>query len=148
ACLFCAGCCLLVGVFSRSVAIVAWFLHLSAAESSGFLSYGTDNFTTIGLFYLMLSPLPDRYSLDQWLGQSKLKDPQLFGFWRRVLQIHLCFVYFFGGFAKCLGRGWWDGSNLWQALTRPPFNVIAPEILVQGKVIFPVAGIVICLLET
>jgi len=148
ACLLCAGCCLLVGVFSRSAAVIAWFLHLCAAESGGFLSYGADNFTTIGLFYLMLSPLPDRYSLDQRLRKSEPKDPQLLGFWRRVLQLHLCLVYFFGGIAKCLGRGWWNGSNLWQALTRPPFNIINPQILVHGKVIFPVAGIVICLLET
>jgi hypothetical protein len=148
ACLFCAGCCLLLGVFSRATAIITWFLHLCVAESTGLLSYGADNFTTIGLFYLMLSPLPDRYSLDQWLGKCELKDPQLLGFWRRVLQLHLCLAYFFGGIAKCLGRGWWDGSNLWQALTRPPFNIINPQILVHGKVIFPVAGIVICLLET
>jgi hypothetical protein len=75
------------------------------------------------------------------------KHPQLLGFWRRVLQLHLCVVYFFSGLTKCLGTGWWDGSNVWRALIRPPFNVIDPEILVRWKYLFPIAGILICLLE-
>jgi len=145
--LLCAGCFLLLGLFCRPAAIIAWFLHLCAAESGGLLAYGADNLMTMGLFYLMLSPLPDRYSLDQWLVNIEPKDPQLLGFWQRVLQLHLCIVYFIGGLAKCLGSGWWDGSNLWRALTRPPFNVISPDILIRFKYVLPVLGISICLLE-
>jgi hypothetical protein len=146
-CLLAAGCGLLVGVTCRLSAILAWFLHLCAAISGGFVSYGVDNFMTIGLFYLMLSPLPDRYSLDWRLRELRAKQPQLLGFWQRVLQLHLCVIYFFSGLTKCLGSGWWDGSNIWRSLIRPPFNVIDPEILVRWKYLFPVAGIFICLLE-
>jgi len=146
-CLAGAGCTLLVGLACRFSAILAWFLHLCAAKSGGFVSYGVDNFMTIGLFYLMLSPLPDRYSLDWRLRKSRSRDPQLLGFWRRVLQLHLCLIYFFSGLTKCLGSGWWDGSNVWRALIRPPFNIIDPEILVRWKYLFPVAGIFISLLE-
>jgi Vitamin K-dependent gamma-carboxylase len=147
ACLLVAGCCLLLGLFCRLAAIIAWFLHLCAAQSGGLLAYGADNFMTMGLFYLMLSPLPDRYSLDHWLGNTKPKDPQLLGFWRRVLQLHLCIIYFFGGLGKCLGSGWWDGSNLWRALTRPPFDIISPDILIRFKYLLPILGISICLIE-
>jgi hypothetical protein len=145
--LLCMGCFLLLGLFCRPAAIIAWFLHLCAAESGGLLAYGADNFMTTGLFYLMLSPLPDRYAFDHWLVKTKPKDPQLLGFWRRVLQVHLCFVYFFGGLAKCLGNGWWNGSNLWRSLTRPPFNIIEPDILVRFKYVLLVLGISICLIE-
>jgi len=147
ACLLAVGCGLVVGVASRFFAIAAWFLHLCAAKSGGFVSYGMDNFLTIGLLYLMLSPLPDRYSLDWWLRELQPKDPQLLGFWRRVLQLHLCIIYFFSGLTKCLGGGWWNGLSVWRALIRPPFNVIDPEILVRWKHLFPVAGIFICVLE-
>jgi len=147
ACLLSAGCFLLLGLFCRPAAIVAWFLHLCAAESGGLLAYGADSFMTTALFYLMLSPLPDRYSFDQWVIKTKQKNPQLLGFWRRVLQVHLCFVYFIGGLAKCLGNGWWNGSNLWRSLTRPPFNLVSPDILVRFKYALPVLGISICLLE-
>ncbi len=146
-CLLVSGCGLLVGLASRVSAILAWFLHLCAAKSGGFVSYGVDNFMTIGLFYLMLSPLPDRYSLDWRLRKPRSNDPQLLGFWLRLLQLHLCIIYFFSGLAKCAGSGWWDGSNVWRALIRPPFNVIDPEILVRWTHLFPVAGIFICLLE-
>ena len=111
------------------------------------MSYGVDNFMTIGLFYLMLSPLPDRYSLDWRLRKSRPKHSQLLGFWRRVLQLHLCLIYFFSGLTKCLGSGWWDGSNMWRSLIRPPFNVVDPEILIRWKYLFPAAGVFICFLE-
>ena len=120
-------------IASRVSAIAAWLFHLCAAKSGGFVSYGMDNFMTIGLFYLMLSPLPDRFSLDWRLRDLRPKDPQLLGFWRRVFQLHLCIIYFFSGLTKCLGSGWWDGSNVWRALIRPPFNVIDPEILVRWR---------------
>src|SRR5262249_3363539 len=131
------GLSLLLGLFSRQAAIIAWFLHLCAAESGGLFAYGADNFMTTGLFYLMLSPLPDRYALDYRLLKIELSDPQLLGFWRRVLQVHMCFVYFIGGLAKCLGGGWWNGSNLWRSLTRPPFNLISPDILVRFRYALP-----------
>src|ERR1700724_453422 len=147
-CLLAAGCGLVTGLFCRCSAILAWFLHLCAAKSGAFVSYGVDNFMTIGLFYLMLSPLPDRYSLDWRLRKSRPKDQRVLGFWRRVVQLHLCVIYFFSGLTKCLGSGWWDGTNIWRALTRPPFNIIPPEILVRWKYFLPVLGISICLIET
>ncbi len=146
-CLLSAGCLLLLGLLCRPAAIVAWFVHLCAAESGGLLAYGADSFMTTALFYLMLSPLPDHYSFDHWVARTKPKSPQLLGFWRRVLQVHLCFVYFIGGLAKCLGNGWWDGSNLWRSLIRQPFNLVSPDILVRFKYALPVLGIAICLLE-
>jgi Vitamin K-dependent gamma-carboxylase len=142
-----AGCFLLLGLLSRPAAIVAWFVHLCAAESGGLLAYGADNFMTTALFYLMLSPLPDRYSFDHWVAKTKPKKTQALGFWRRVLQVHLCFVYFIGGLTKFLGSGWWDGSNLWRSLIRPPFNLVSPESLVHFKYVLPLLGISICLLE-
>ena len=146
-CLLSAGCFLLLGLLSRPASILAWFVHLCAAESGGLLAYGADNFMTTALFYLMLSPLPDRYSFDHWVAKTKPKNPQALGFWRRVLQVHLCFVYLIGGLAKFLGSGWWDGSNLWRSLIRPPFNLVSPDILVRFKYALPVLGITICLLE-
>jgi hypothetical protein len=146
--LLCAAVGLLAGFLSRMSAITAWLLHLCAAKSGGLVSYGVDNFMTIGLFYLMLSPLPDRYSLDHKLRKLKTKDRQLLGFFRRVLQIHLCLIYFFSGLTNSLCSGLWDGSNMWRALIRPPFNIIDPAILVTWKHLFPVAGVLICILET
>ncbi|TMP90933.1 MAG: hypothetical protein E6L06_06400, partial [Verrucomicrobia bacterium] len=91
--LLAAGLCLVAGIFCRSAAIAAWFLHLSAIQSSALLSYGVDNFTSIGLFYLMLSPLPDHLALDSRWRKWPPKSSQLQSFWQRVLQLHLCVIY-------------------------------------------------------
>jgi len=146
-CLLGAGCMLLLGFACRFSAILAWLLQLAAAKSGVFLTYGVDHFMTIGLFYLMLSPLPDRWSVDWKLRRRRPKTPELLGFWQRVLQLHLCLIYFFSGLTKCLGSGWWNGSSVWRALIRPPFNIVDPELLVKWKYLLPVVGICIWVLE-
>ena len=141
-----AGGALCVGVVTRAAAIAAWFLHLCVASSGSLVSYGVDAFMTIGLFYLMLSPLPDAWAIERrW--QQPVQNRHVLGFWRRVLQIHLCFIYFFGGLSKALGSGWWNGTNIWRALTRTPFNVLSPELLISWKYVFPAVGIAVWLLE-
>jgi hypothetical protein len=145
-CLLLSGLLLLIGLFSRASAITAWLLHLGVVKSAGLLSYGVDNLTTIVLFYLMISPLPDRFSLDSVI-RHRSGTPDLVSFFRRILQIHVCFIYFFTGFSKLAGTGWWDGSNLWRALTMPPFHFVQPEVVLRFKTILPPAGVLICLLE-
>lgn len=36
----------------------------------------------------------------------------------RVLQLHLCIVYFASGTEKASGRQWWNGEALWRAVMR------------------------------
>ena len=146
--LLCAAGLLLVGLCSREAAIAALFLHLCTVKSSSGLTYGVDNFTSIGLFYLMTAPLPDRWAADRWLRSVPGKHAQWQGFNRRILQLHLCLIYFFGGITKCAGAGWWDGTSIWYALIRPPFNLLPPETLIAWKSLFPILSISVFFLET
>jgi hypothetical protein len=77
-----AGVLLTLGLYTRAAAIVAWLLHVAAATSGGLLSYGVDNFMTIGLFYIALGPLPDRYALDARFRGHAAPDALRLGFWR------------------------------------------------------------------
>ena len=142
-----AGCALIAGLFCRTAAVTAWLLHLCVAKSSGVLSYGVDNLATIALFYLMLSPLPDCRALDATLWPRRAVDGVLVGMFRRVLQLHLCIIYFFGGFTKALGSGWWNGENMWRALTRPPFDVLPTEMVASWHAVLPALGISVWLIE-
>lgn len=142
-----AGFCLVMGLFSRSAAIVAWLLQLAAAKTGGLFTYGADNFITIGLFYLMIAPLPDRWSWYFWRERPRPPNPQRLGFHRRALQIHLCLIYFFSGLTKGLGADWWNGENLWRALTSPPFDRVPIELVSLFSPILPALGVSICLLE-
>ena len=145
-CLLLAGCLLLVGLFSRTAAIVAWFLHLVVVKSVGFFSYGVDSLTTIGLFYLMIAPLCDHWSLDSIL-RHRSPRVELLSFFRRILQIHMCLIYFFSGLSKLAGIGWWNGGSLWRALTVPPFQFLDPQLVERWKMLLPASGLTICFLE-
>ena len=138
---------MLVGLFCRPVAVVTWLLQLACAKSGGLLSYGADNLTTIGLFYLMIAPFPDPWSIDRILRPRTHGGPRLLGFHRRALQLHLCLIYFFGGLTKCLGAGWWNGTNIWRSLTIPPFNVLPIHWVASVGFLLLPAGVAICLLE-
>lgn len=138
---------LCAGLFSRSASVVTWILYVCTAKTAEVWSYGVDNFTTIGLFYLTIAPLPDAWSLDaRWRGK-RLRNARLYGLHRRILQLHMCIIYFFGGITKCAGLGWWNGESLWRALTRAPFDVVPPEILIRGGFLLPVVGILACVME-
>jgi hypothetical protein len=139
---------LLFGFFSRPAAIACWLLHLMFAKSGALFAYGVENFITIGLFYLMLAPLPDELSFDR-LVRTRVPPPSpaLSGFFRHALQLHLCFIYFFGGLTKAIGSGWWNGLSLWRALTRPPFNIIPPAVIADARPLLPVLGIAVWVIE-
>ena len=143
-----SGLFLLIGFCTRFATIAAWFLYLSTAKSGTLFAYGVDNFTVIGLFYLMIAPLPNRLALRFQRSNRLVASPERFGFHRRILQLHLCVIYFFGGISKCLGPEWWNGTSVWKALTRPPFDVISPEVLIRFEYLLPIVGISVCLLET
>ena len=98
-------------------------------------------------FYLMLSPLPDRYSRGSLAGKNKTEGSTAPGLLAARITDPPVLCLFFGGLAKFLGSGWWNGSNLWRSLIRPPFNLISPDILVRFKYALPVLGISICLIE-
>jgi HTTM domain len=147
-CLVCGALCLFAGILCRPAAVLVWFLYLCTTNSAALFSYGVDNFTSIGLFYLMLAPLPDQWSLDARIRRAAPKDRRLQGFHRRILQMHMCLIYFFAGIAKSVGVGWWNGTSLWRALTLPQLNVVPPDLLIVGKNILPALGILVCVAET
>jgi len=142
-----AALCLCAGVFSRTASVVTWILYVCTAKTAEVWSYGVDNFTIIGLFYLAIAPLPDAWSVDaRWRGK-RLRNARLYGLHRRILQLHMCIIYSFGGITKCAGLGWWNGESLWRALTRAPFDVVPPEILIRAGFLLPVVGILVCVME-
>src|SRR5206468_248031 len=74
-----AGVLLTAGLLTRTAAITAWFLQLCAASSMTLFAYGVDGLLTTGLFYLMLSPLPDCYSVDRHLWQHRAQRSEISG---------------------------------------------------------------------
>lgn len=142
-----SGLGLLAGYFSRINAILAWFLYLSVTKSAALTTYGLDNATIIGLFYLMIAPLPDSFSFDFAYRDLAAPNRTRLGFHLRLLQLHLCLIYFFSGLTKAIGPDWWNGASLWRSLTREPFDMLPLQVVAPMAPLLPFLGIGVWLLE-
>ncbi len=109
---------LLVGYRTRPAAFVAFLLH-TAIRTTGYASaYGVDAFAHIMLFYFIWMPIGEVWSLDRRLGRTTGESSSTARLALRVLQLHLCMVYFFSGLEKWAGIDWHTGEAIWCVLMR------------------------------
>jgi hypothetical protein len=110
--------CLILGYRTRSAAIVAWLLH-TAIRTTGYASaYGVDAFAHIFLFYFIWMPIGETWSLDRRASRTTGEPSAAARLALRVLQIHLCMVYFFSGLEKGAGIDWHTGEAIWCVVMR------------------------------
>jgi hypothetical protein len=124
--------CFAVGFLTRLTAPAAWFLQLMYLHRLTGALFGLDQIVTYCAMYLMLAPCGSCFSLDAWL-RSRFRDRiegSTFLCWMfplavpsiaaniatRLLQLHLCVIYLFGGLSKARGQTWWDGTAMWYAI--------------------------------
>jgi hypothetical protein len=141
--------CMLAGFCTRVAVFIIWAIHLMIYHSTGMLSYGADAFTNLILFYCLIMPPSRSYSLDAALFKTKKKESNFVyeSFFVRVLQIHMCIAYFFGGIGKLIMPGWLSGNKMWQALMVPYLNNIDFSFLAHHSFILILLGCIIVTLE-
>lgn len=60
--------------------------------------------------------------MDQLISnKAQTIAPDRLNLYLRVLQLHLCVVYFTAGFSKLGGQEWMNGTAIWQAINQPQF---------------------------
>jgi hypothetical protein len=133
----CLSLCLMIGLGTRVVAPLVWFIQLMFVHRLTGALYGLDQVTTMLSMYLMIAPSGSVWSVDAMLrrklcGGSSVKTPVAGAAWlnwllpaeepsvaanvaTRLAQLHLCVIYLFGGLWKARGQLWWDGTALWFA---------------------------------
>jgi hypothetical protein len=125
---------LALGFHARLSAFIAWGLHLSLV-TSGFASfYGVDQISNTFLFYLLLFP-----SGRAWTFESRREETIPVGC-LRVMQVHLCVIYLAAGLEMAVGRQWWNGEAIWQAVTQPVFSTFDLSWLAKYSFIPMLAG--------
>lgn len=141
---------LAVGLFTRPVAVLLLLLQLVLAKGSYLYAYGIDYFKTIALFYCCVFPVGSQWSMDNRLFRRRAAGPANPTPFRRVLQLHLCFVYFFSGLDKVIGYNWWNGEAVWKAL-HLPYNHTQLGSMLTGLAVWPLLfafmGWVVVLIE-
>ena len=121
-CLFIACClCIIVGFFSRISALLLLILQISLTKGSSFFIYGVDFFTSMSLFYLILFPGDNYFSLRNYFAKRPRRETNFMPV-KRMFQLHICIAYFFSGFDKLLGFTWRDGEAIWKAINLPYAN--------------------------
>lgn len=118
-----------LGFATRITAILSWVFHLSYIHRAMMIWFGMDAMLSFMLLYLCISPCGNVFSLDRLIKRKRLGDkvPPIQPLWSatlalRLIQVHMCIVYFISGLAKLQGTTWWNGSATWLTMNSPLFN--------------------------
>ncbi len=109
-----------LGLFTRITSILTWLLVISYCHRMQGALYGLDQANAMLAMYLMVGACGDAFSLDRWrakrqgrAGEYQAKVSTNIA--TRLIQLHLCVIYLFGGIGKMRGELWWDGFAMWYA---------------------------------
>jgi hypothetical protein len=119
-----AGLMMMAGLMTRFSIPLAWFLTLMVCHRQTLALFGLDQIVIMLSMYLMLSRCGSVWSIDSWLRErrgtswllpadSPAASNQIA---TRLIQLHLCVIYLFGGLSKMRGEMWFDGSALWYTI--------------------------------
>ncbi|MEX2026686.1 MAG: HTTM domain-containing protein [Pirellulaceae bacterium] len=109
------------GLFTRVTSVLSFIITLSYCHRLSGALFGLDQINLFLVMYLMLAPCGSLWSLDRWIASRRGIAPPLAAssgvtVATRLLQLHLCIMYLFGGIDKARGESWWDGSAVWFAI--------------------------------
>ena len=109
------------GAATRISTVLAWWLTLMVCHRMTGALFGLDQTVMMLTMYLMWSNCGSCWSIDAKIAQRKggnwlfpLAQPTINNnVVTRLIQLHLCIIYLFGGLSKLRGEMWWDGSAMW-----------------------------------
>jgi hypothetical protein len=119
-----------IGLFTRATSILTYLIVVSYANRAPLAMFGLDQINTLLALYLCLGPCGAVLSVDSWRRRRRAKRqpakrqpakrlrplrPSPFArLSARLIQCHLCIIYFWAGIAKLQGESWWSGAALWR----------------------------------
>lgn len=124
------------GVLTRLTSILALVIAVSYANRLFFATFGLDQINCMLAFYLAIGPSGDALSFDQWRRgrfttgtasqTSRFAGPPSIGanIATRLIQLHMCVIYFYAGASKLNGNAWWDGSAMWLAFASYEYQTV------------------------
>jgi hypothetical protein len=124
------------GLFTRVTGVLSFVITLSYCHRLTGALFGLDQINLFLAMYLMLAPCGSVWSLDRWLARRRgISDPPPASTGvtvaTRLLQLHLCVMYLFGGIDKAKGEFWWDGSAVWYAIANLEYQSLNLTWLVR-----------------
>ena len=123
---------LTLGCYTRVVSVLAFLTAVAYANRIPAAMFGLDQVNTIIAFYLMIGPCGARFSIDAWRRRRRDRGTEAMpiepsisaNIATRLLQVHLCVIYFFAGVSKLQGPAWWNGTAIWGAVANLEYQSI------------------------
>ena len=148
---------LTIGLFSRTAAVLAFLLTVSYMHRAAGALFGLDQINVMLTLYLVIGPCGGRFSVDAWLRAKKREqggqaDPAPLesisaNIAIRLIQIHMCVIYFFAGARKMLGASWWDGSAMWLSIANSEYQTVDLTSMASMPVLLALMTHIIVLFE-
>lgn len=124
-----------IGAATRLTAILAFLITISYSQRVPVANFGFDQILGMMCLYLALAPCGAAMSADcvirRWWRRRKGLDssfvPVRFAAARmasRLIQLHLCAIYFWSGFSKLKGPTWWTGEAMWNIIANLEYQTI------------------------
>ncbi len=123
-------CC---GVGTRVTSLLAFLITISYSQRVPVANFGLDQILGMLCLYMAIGPSGASLSFDSWLlrrisakhsartSVAMLPSAQMV---LRLIQIHVCIIYFWAGFAKLKGDSWWTGEAMWQVIANQEYQTI------------------------
>jgi hypothetical protein len=129
---------LTLGLFSRVSSVLACIFTLMYCHRLEGALFGLDQVNAMLATYLMVGPCGAVYSLDRLIQRARAKGPLpepapsvSANIAIRLIQLHMCVIYLFGGIGKMRGETWWIGSAFWLAVANAEYQSIDMTWLVH-----------------
>jgi hypothetical protein len=120
-----------LGLFTRVTGVLSFIVALSYVNRVPGTLFGLDQINLLLVTYLMLAPCGAAYSLDRRLAARRAgrelppaAPSTAANVATRLIQLHMCVIYFFAGLGKLQGDTWWHGDALWGAVANLEYQTV------------------------
>jgi Vitamin K-dependent gamma-carboxylase len=120
-----------VGLWTRVTSILALLVTISFVYRVPAATFGLDQINAMLTLYLAIGPSGRALSLDRWLAARRGRAPAGrpvpsagANLALRLINVHMCVIYFFAGASKLQGEAWWNGEAMWRAFANLEYQSI------------------------
>jgi HTTM domain len=120
-----------VGLWTRLTSILSFVVVVSFAHRVPEAMFGLDQINGMLSLYLAIGPSGQALSLDRVIARwrqgsaaSRTASSAGANLALRLINVHMCVIYFFAGISKLQGESWWTGEAMWRALSNLEYQSI------------------------
>ncbi len=124
-----------LGIATRVTSILAFLITISYSQRVPVANFGFDQILGMLCFYLCLGPSGACMSVDavlrRWWRRRKGLSEEVTvrrmasaRMSMRLIQLHMCAIYFWAGFSKLKGPSWWTGEAMWRVIANYEYQTV------------------------